>query len=448
MTRRSYAYTRGTLPLLNEPIVNPDGTMAESLRLFLEGVQQREGGPGRDALFEIDESLDEAVSDGVLNPAEKLSIIPLISSIQAEESALVAAAAKLGLSTTAYEAAQDAFAVLLATLTTPVMWNSRTGDTTIPDPADFSAKWDAVLDEAAALRAALDSDIADAVLDGVITVAEKRIVVPQIKALQAEETELVSAAANRSVASTAYKGKQDDLATYLATLTSPVAWDNFTGRTTIAAPATFNTRVQDVIEARDALRSAVEAANIRTGNIAANAVSDIVAANTASSAITTTNPKRTNSLTVTETADITNFENDATVIVLVDFEHAIDLGAFDWCVMRLDLKRAKRTGGGSSTRRVWRWVQAGSSSNSQFPAALEVNNQTVTEPFNVFHADTLPGSGDADFDATGYTYTVDIYVTDEWDDGSTMVDGYDTPSSNAKHHRIEDLNLILTHLRR
>lgn len=274
MTRRPYSFTRGTLPLLNEPIVNADGTMAESLRLYLEGVQQRLGGPGVDAVFEIDADVDEAVSDGVLQPSEKLSVIPLISSAQAEEADLVAAAAKVGLSTTAYEAAQDAFAVLLATLTTPVMWNSRTGDTTIPDPADFSAKWDAVLDEAAALRAALDSDIADAVLDGTLTVAEKRIVVPQIKALQAEEVDLVASAANRNIASTAYEGKQDDLVTYLATLTSPVAWDNFTGRTTIAAPATFNTRVQDVIEARDALRSATEAANINTANISAASVTD------------------------------------------------------------------------------------------------------------------------------------------------------------------------------
>jgi hypothetical protein len=192
--------------------------------------------------------------------------------------------------------------------------------------------------------------------------------------------------------------------------------------------------------------SRVDQANTR--NIRNKAVSDIVAEALASGVLTDTNPKRSNSQTVTDDADLTNFENEATVLVSVDFEHSIDLGAYAWCVMQCDLLRRPLSGGGSAVLRSWRWVQAGDSSNSQFPAALETNNQTVTVPFSAIYADTLPAVGDADFDDTGYRYFVEIYVTDEWDDGSTMIDGYDSPSSTADHHRVEDLNLILTHLRR
>jgi hypothetical protein len=190
----------------------------------------------------------------------------------------------------------------------------------------------------------------------------------------------------------------------------------------------------------------VDQANTR--NIRNKAVSDIVAEALASGVLTDTNPKRSNSQTVTDDADLTNFENEATVLVSVDFEHSIDLGAYAWCVMRCDLLRRPLSGGGSAVLRSWRWVQAGDSSNSQFPAALETNNQTVTVPFSAIYADTLPAVGDADFDDTGYRYFVEIYVTDEWDDGSTMIDGYDSPSSTADHHSVEDLNIILTHLRR
>lgn len=188
---------------------------------------------------------------------------------------------------------------------------------------------------------------------------------------------------------------------------------------------------------------------IYTRAIKEGAVSVVDAESTASAAITSTNPKRTNSQIVTETIDLTSFVDGAEVLVWVDALHSIDLGAFDWCVMRMDVRRYD-LGGGTNQKQLQtvRWVQAGSSSNGLYPSALQANGQTVTEPFSVVTPDTLPVDTDSDYNADGYTYQVLIYVTSEWDDGSTMLSGYDTPSSNSNHHRIADLDLILLHLKR
>ncbi|MCJ8334618.1 MAG: hypothetical protein MJH10_10295 [Epibacterium sp.] len=118
----------------------------------------------------------------------------------------------------------------------------------------------------------LTDTVDDAVADDVLTPAEKRQIVPLISSLQAEETELVSAASNRDVSSAAYETEQDDFAAYLATLTTPTNWNSYSGNTDVDRDV-FNGHWQDLIEARDALRSAIEAADIRNSNLASRAAS-------------------------------------------------------------------------------------------------------------------------------------------------------------------------------
>ena len=206
---------------------------------------------------------------------------------------------------------------------------------------------------------------------------------------------------------------------------------------------------------QDALRQAlnIDDPNILTGGvktrgIAANAVSKFVFNSASSSAITTTNPKRTNSNTVTLDVDLTSgYVPGGEIAILVDFEHEIDSQAFNWVVMSLELERYALgpTGSPTSIRRSL-WVQAGDAGNTYLPDSI--NNETLTFPHNWVYTETLPDVGDADYNEDGYTYRAKIEVADDWDDGSTMIDGYDTPGTGAQHHRIVDWEILLLHLKR
>lgn len=258
---RDFPYRRAPIPNITEPVYDEDGYATTQMRAWMEAVEIQRG-PTLDATYDLQLAVDEAVSDGVLTPNEKRDIIPQINALLAEETALVARAAALSLSTAAYEAAVAAFETFLAGLTEPVAWDDLTGNTTIADPDAFIDLWQAVIQAANALKRQIESFIPQAVLDSILSPAEKRIIVPQIKALQNEEASLVTAAGNLSISTTVYESAQDNLASYLATLTTPVAWDDRSAETNIASPSTFISRQQSVIEARDALLAEIADANV------------------------------------------------------------------------------------------------------------------------------------------------------------------------------------------
>lgn len=258
---RSFPYRRAPIPNITEPVYDEDGFATTQMRAWMEAVEIQRG-PTLDAAYDLSVAVDEAASDGVLTPNEKRDIVPQIQALLNEESGLVAEADKLGLSTTSYENAINQFQSLLNGLTDPTDWDDLSGKTTLSSPVTFINRWQAVIQAANALKRQIESFIPQAVLDTVLTPAEKRIVVPQIVALQNEEASLVTAATNLGISTTAYEDAQDDLASYLATLTSPVDWDDRSDNTDIAAPNTFVARQQAVIEARDALLAAISEADV------------------------------------------------------------------------------------------------------------------------------------------------------------------------------------------
>lgn len=102
-----------------------------------------------------------------------------------------------------------------------------------------------------------------AITDGILTPAEKSTFVPGIKAILAASTNLLAQAALLSLPSgggtptSNFTNAVSNWNSYASGLTSPVAWDNFTGNTTISAPSTMRTRVQDLINTQTELQTAV-----------------------------------------------------------------------------------------------------------------------------------------------------------------------------------------------
>ncbi len=80
--------------------------------------------------------LDDIASDNVLTPGEKPAVMLDFQVITSEQAGIDAKADAQGLSTlkSIYDTAVSALSAYLATLTTPVAWNSLTGNTTIVGP--------------------------------------------------------------------------------------------------------------------------------------------------------------------------------------------------------------------------------------------------------------------------------------------------------------------------
>ncbi len=110
---------------------------------------------------------------------------------------------------------------------------------------------------AGALAVATLSSIAS---DNVLTPDEKPRVILDRDVIVAEQSGIDTQAASYQVTTelTAYDTAVSDLVAYLATLTTPVAWDNLTGNTTIVG-TTFRTKFADVYTARQALRNKMDA---------------------------------------------------------------------------------------------------------------------------------------------------------------------------------------------
>ena len=192
---------------------------------------------------------------------------------------------------------------------------------------------------------------------------------------------------------------------------------------------------------------------IKTRSLGANAASVIASATDAvSSDITSgTGPaKRTNSITISLSADLgPEVLPGAEVAVFVDFEHVIETAAFNWVVMSHNLIRHDigNPSGNATSLRESLWVQGGDAGNvDSLPNSILGND--LSFPHNWIYVNTLPDVGDADYNAAGYTYRSEVKVSTAWDDGSTMIDGYDTPNTNSSSHRLEDWQVLVFQLKR
>jgi hypothetical protein len=137
-------------------------------------------------------------------------------------------------------------------------------DTTIQDAQDDATQ--AISDAAAAQSDATQalSDLTDIADDDILSVVEKSEVKRQYDTIIAEQPGIDAEATSYGITTekTAYDNSVTALTTYLGTLTSPVAWNNFTDETALGAGggATFRTKFQDVYEDRQTLLNAIAAA--------------------------------------------------------------------------------------------------------------------------------------------------------------------------------------------
>jgi len=176
-------------------------------------------------------------------------------------------------------------------------------------------------DAAAAAAAAAQGDantansvLADIASDSVLTPDEKPRVIQDYTVILAEQAGIDGQATNYGVTTekTTYDTAVAALTTYLGTLTSPVAWNNLTGNTTIVG-ATFRGKFADVYTSRQALLDAINAAakarlgalatlnTVGTGEIGAGAATEVFTdeANLAGAGFGTTGNQVVRSFTVT-----------------------------------------------------------------------------------------------------------------------------------------------------
>lgn len=134
-----------------------------------------------------------------------------------------------------------------------------------------------------------------AVTDLVLTVSEKRDLLPTLNSLINSASTLVAQANAVGVTTerTAFSDAMATLNAYLATLTSPVLWSNTSDRTNVPVPSTFVTNISEALRTREVLQAAISAkanatgvaaqttantANTNAGTAAANAAAASTAA--------------------------------------------------------------------------------------------------------------------------------------------------------------------------
>lgn len=159
----------------------------------------------------------------------------------------------------------------------------------------YSSEASAVVlsNKAAAAQSSADAAnnlLAEIASDSLLTPDEKPSIVAQRDVIVAEQAGIDAQATDYGITAekTAYDNAVAALTTYLATLTSPVAWDNLTGSTTIVG-ATFRSKFNDVYTTRQALlnklvekaKQLADAAQTQADTATTNAAAAQTTANTA-----------------------------------------------------------------------------------------------------------------------------------------------------------------------
>lgn len=239
-------------------------------------------------MAEIQAQINDIASDNILSPPEKSIIIQDYNWFIPEQSDLDGQATLYGITTekTTYDTAMSALTSYLATLTTPVLWSNTSGNTNIVGTT-FRAKWGDMLTartklinkvtsvakslistaQTAATSAQTDATSALNQLsnysnDNKLSTAEKPTVIRDYTDITAEQSGLDAKATAFGITTekTAYDAAVSALSTYLATLTTPVMWNNKTDYTTMVG-ATFNTKFTDVYATRQALLNKIYQVN-------------------------------------------------------------------------------------------------------------------------------------------------------------------------------------------
>jgi|GEM_PF-4507987 len=212
--------------------------------------------------------LANIANDDLLTPDEKPDVVLNRDVIVGEQAGIEASADIYGITTekTAYAASITALTVYLATLTTPVLWSSLAGNTTIVG-ATFRSKFAGVyaarqvlLNKIAAVAAVKIESIGD---DGILSRNEKLQLVREVAAILANHAALDAKATTLGTVDTEQTNAQasiDALDAYLTGL-SP-AWDDSSQDTAIVR-AIFNTKFDDVADDVAALQAAIQG---RKGN--------------------------------------------------------------------------------------------------------------------------------------------------------------------------------------
>ena len=234
-------------------------------------------GTGKTSLIDnvasLQTNFDDIVSDSLLTPDEKPSVIKERDILVAEQAGISALATTYGITTlkTNYQTTVTALTTYLATLTLPVLWSNLTGNTIIVGTT-FRTKFtdvytakqallNATTDAAKTLAdaAQVDADAANLSItnissDSLLTPDEKPSIIQNYDVIIAEQAGLGTQATAYSITTekTTYDTAITTLTNYLATLTTPVLWNNLTGNTTIVG-TTFRTRFKDVYVAKQAL---------------------------------------------------------------------------------------------------------------------------------------------------------------------------------------------------
>ncbi len=129
--------------------------------------------------------------------------------------------------------------------------------------------------------------LADIASDSVLTPGEKPIAIKEYAILSNEQAGIDAQATSLSITTekVAYDSAVFALTSYLNTLTSPVAWNNLSDKTTIVG-TTFRSKFQDVYSTRQVLLNSIYAANKALANAASAAAADAqAAANAAAAAV-------------------------------------------------------------------------------------------------------------------------------------------------------------------
>ncbi|HEX5305754.1 MAG TPA: hypothetical protein VFW82_06705 [Dyella sp.] len=116
-------------------------------------------------------------------------------------------------------------------------------------------------DQAASDAAAANAELANIASDNLLTPGEKPVVIRDYNVITTEQGGIDAQATAYSITTqkTAYDNAVSALTSYLGTLTSPTAWNNLAGATTIVG-STFRSKFADVYTSRQALLNAIYAA--------------------------------------------------------------------------------------------------------------------------------------------------------------------------------------------
>ncbi|MEP3073680.1 fibronectin type III domain-containing protein [Maricaulis sp.] len=159
-----------------------------------------------------------------------------------------------------------------------------------------------------------------------------------------------------------------------------------------------------------------------------------------------------------QSVEFTDAEPGRPVSVFANFTHLINGGAFDWCNVCWELYRHGRSvsapsaGAGTSGKvkllSSTEEMQGATAGRVLQPATVTSGGAAFPVNHNDMFGDQLPGTGDGDFDATGYVYLMRVRVK-----ATALLAGtnpYENANSHSgtRTHKVAGANLLAIQLKR